>query len=89
NQYNPVFKSVDPAFTKGVLTVHFQTIAAYKVDNQNLTKILSGKTEPEIKEILLSKPEIDQVKVKFWPEWFVHKAPKFNGKIKIETELSE
>jgi hypothetical protein len=88
-QYNPVFKSVDPTYTKGVLTVHFQTVAAYKVDDQNLTKILAGKTEPEIKEILLSKPEIDRVNVKFWPEWFVHKAPKFNGKIKIDKQLSE
>ncbi|HEX9504205.1 MAG TPA: hypothetical protein VF974_07890 [Patescibacteria group bacterium] len=83
------FKSVDLANYKGVLEVHFETAAAYKVDAGNLPKILAGKNESEIKEILLSKPEIDNVEVKFWPAWFVHKAPKFNGKINISTVLSQ
>jgi hypothetical protein len=88
-QYSANFKSVDLVNEKGVLDVHFETIAAYNVDTDNLAKVLAGKNESEIQEILLSKPEIDKVEVKFWPEWFVHKAPKFNGKINIETALSQ
>lgn len=88
-QYNAAFKSLDLAGGKGVLSVHFETMAAYKVDNSNLTKILAGKTEGEIREILLSKPEVDSVKVEFWPHWMVHKAPKFNGKVYIKTVLSQ
>jgi hypothetical protein len=88
-QYIAEFKTIDIPNSRGVLAVHFQTTAAYKVDTANLPKILAGKNESEIKEILLSKPEIDNVKVEFWPRWFVNKAPKFNGKIYIKTELSQ
>ncbi len=87
-KYTAEFKSIDPTLSKGILAVHFDTVAAYKVGENELPKILAGKNESEIKEILLSKPEVDNVDVKFWPEWFVHKAPKFNGKIKINTVLT-
>ena len=89
SKYEAVYKTIDPAQTKGVLSVHFETVAAYKMDTDNLSKLLTGKNELEIKEILLSKPEVDDVEVKFWPEWFVHKAPRFNGKINIETVLKQ
>ncbi len=82
------FKSVDLAAGRGVLAVHFETTVAYKVENENLVKVLSGKNESEIKEILSSKPEIDDVKVEFWPKGLVHKAPRLNGKIYINTVLS-
>jgi hypothetical protein len=86
--YTANFKSVDIPNTRGVLAVHFQTVAAYKVNSTNLSKVLAGKNETEIKELLLSKPEIDNVKVEFWPEFFVNKAPRFNGKIKINPVLN-
>jgi hypothetical protein len=88
-QYTGNFKTADLVAGKGILDIHFETVAAYKVDDTNMPKILAGKNESEIKEILLSKPEIDNVEVKFWPAWFVHKAPRFNGKIKIETVASQ
>src|SRR3989344_1190632 len=88
-KYTAEFKTVDLANSKGVLALHFQTIAAYQVDATGLSKILAGKNESEIKEILLSKPEVDNVEVKFWPEWFVHKAPRFNGKIYIDIALAQ
>ncbi|MEJ0020999.1 MAG: hypothetical protein WDN47_00260 [Candidatus Doudnabacteria bacterium] len=87
-QYTAEFKSIDIPNGHGVLAVHFVTTAAYKVDQTNLAGILAGKNETEIKEILMSKPEIDNVQVTFWPSWFTHKAPRFNGKIYIKTELS-
>jgi hypothetical protein len=88
-KYQADYKSVDPTLSKGVLAVHFDTIAAYRVGENELPKVLAGKNESEIKEILLSKPEVDNVNVKFWPDWFVHKAPKFNGKIRINIVLTE
>jgi hypothetical protein len=82
------FKTLDLAGGKGVLSVHFETIAAYRVNNDNLSKMLAGKSAVEIKEILLTKPEIDRVDVKFSP-FFVNKAPRFNGKIYIKSQLSQ
>ncbi len=89
NKYTAVFKNLDLANGKGVLAVHFETTAAYKVDNGNLSKLLAGKNEAAIKEILLSKPEVDSVKVVFWPAWLTYKAPRWNGKIYIETVLAK
>ncbi len=82
------FKSLDLVAGRGILSVHFETVAAYRVSSGDLSKSLAGKTAPEIKEILLTKPEIDRVDVEFSP-FFVHKAPKFNGKIYIKTQLSQ
>jgi hypothetical protein len=83
------FKSLDQATGRGVLAVHFETGVAYKVQSEDLNKLLTGKNESEIKEILLSKPEVDTVDVKFWPEWLTHKAPRLSSKIKINTVIAE
>jgi hypothetical protein len=85
--YTAKFKSFDAATGRGVLSVHFETTVAYKLDNQNLSKLLAGKNEAEIKEILLSKPEVDSVTVKFWPSWLSHKAPRISSKIHIESQV--
>lgn len=82
------FKDKDLNLGKGTLVVHYTTIIAYKVDANNLQRILVGKKSSEIKEILLSKPEIEQVDVRLWP-FFVRKAPRLNGKIYIQTALSQ
>jgi hypothetical protein len=82
------FKSLDLIKGTGVLSVHYETMAAYKVDAANMSKLLAGKTASEIKEILLTKPEIDRVDVQFSP-FFVNKAPKLNGKIYIHAMLSQ
>jgi hypothetical protein len=82
------FKTVNIDNGTGVLAVHFETIAAYRVENTNLSRILAGKDAVEIQEILLTKPEIDRVDVTFSP-FFVKKAPRFNGKIFIKTVQSE
>ena len=89
NKYTASFKTIDLATGKGVLAVHFETTAAYNVDSANLSKLLAGKNESGIKEILLSKPEVDSVKVEFWPSWLAHKAPRLNGKIYINTVLAK
>ncbi len=87
-KYTAEFKTIDFDKGQGVLAVHFETVAAYKIDEDSFRKLLSGKNESEIKEILLSKPEVDNVEVTFWPAWLVHKAPRINGKIYIQSQIS-
>ncbi|MBI2355810.1 MAG: hypothetical protein HYV13_01210 [Candidatus Doudnabacteria bacterium] len=82
------FKDKDLNLGQGTLEVHYSRIIAYKVETENLKRILSGKKTSEIKEILLSKPEVDQIEVKLSP-FFVRKAPKYNGKIYINTVLTK
>ena len=82
------FKDKDLSAGRGTLVVHYSAIVAYKVDTNSLQRILSGKKPSEIKELLLSKPEIDRVDVKLWP-FFARKAPRYNGKIYIQTILSQ
>ncbi len=82
------FKTIDLPKGVGVLSVHFETVVAYRVITGDLSNALEGKTASEIKEILLTKPEIDRVDVNFSP-FFVNKAPRFNGKIYIKTQLSQ
>ncbi|MBI4049328.1 MAG: hypothetical protein HY395_00725 [Candidatus Doudnabacteria bacterium] len=82
------FKDKDLNLGKGTLAVKYGTVVAYKVDAGNLARILAGKRSSEIKEILLSRPEVEQVDVKLWP-FFARKAPRYNGKIYITTVLSQ
>lgn len=88
-EYTATFKNFDAASGRGVLAVNFTTKVAYKVNNDNLSKLLAGKNAEEIRDILLSKPEVDTVEVTFWPSWLVRKAPRMNGKIYIETKESQ
>jgi len=88
NEYTATFKNYDPATGRGVLAVHFVTRVAYKVNSDNMSKLLAGKNAEEIEEILLAKPEVDSVEVSFWPPWLVHKAPRLNGKVHIQTVLT-
>jgi hypothetical protein len=81
-------KSFDKSKGIGIISVHYETTIAYRVNTASLAKLLTGKTESEIKEILLTKPEIDQVAVKFSP-FFVHKSPRFSNKVKIISEISK
>jgi hypothetical protein len=84
DRLNATFKAVDIAAGTGVLAVNYRTTAAYRVENSNLSSMLAGKNAMEIQEILLTRPEIDRVDVLFSP-FFVNKAPRYNGKIYINT----
>ncbi|MGE5297931.1 MAG: hypothetical protein ACM3KM_02110 [Acidobacteriaceae bacterium] len=81
-------KNLDLNAGRATLTVHFETIVGYKVENSNLAEVLAGKDAYQIKEILLQKPEIDRVDVSFFPA-FVKKAPRFNHKIFVSTKSIE
>jgi hypothetical protein len=88
NQIQASFNSIDFENGRGVLSVHFETAVAYEVNDENLPAVLTGKSTTEIKEILLTKPEVDRVDVEFSPFW-VRKAPSFAGKVKVQTILSD
>src|SRR3990167_8842948 len=68
----------------GTLSAHFQGTIVYRLDREELREKVRGKTTEEIREIMLSKPEIDSLEVQFSPFW-VKSAPKLRPKIKIVT----
>ncbi|MBI3952749.1 MAG: baseplate J/gp47 family protein [Candidatus Doudnabacteria bacterium] len=88
DQITPRFKSADLNAGKGILVVHYETMIAYKIDGDGLDRLLTGKNGQQIKDILLTKPEIERVDVQFSP-FFVKKAPRLNGRIEILTKLNE
>lgn len=64
----------------GVLKNHFEGKISYLVDREEMMNKIKGRTAPEIREILLSRPEIANVETKFYPFW-VKRAPKFTNRI--------
>ena len=68
----------------GTLAAHFEGQIVYQLDLASLLEQARGKTAEEIREIFLSKPEVDSLEVQFSPFW-VKSAPKLRGKIKVNT----
>ncbi len=55
--------------------------------NKILNKeLFSGLDEEKIYEYFDQFPEIQGVKIKFWPSWFLKKVPENNNKIKIKIK---
>lgn len=67
----------------GVLKNHFEGKLTYQVDSEDLLRKIRGKRVEEIREVLLSRPEIAEVTIKFYPFW-VRKAPSIAKKIHLE-----
>ncbi len=65
---------------QGVLRNHFEGMIVYQIDRREALRKIKGRSAEEIREILLSRPEIASVEVKFYPFW-VKKAPRFEKKI--------
>lgn len=78
------FSEVDLDQAVGRLAAHFEDRIAYKIDKNELVELIRGKTPAEIKELLLSRVEIEEVKLELYPFW-VKKAPRFNKKIHLDT----
>lgn len=68
---------------QAVLQTHFEGQIIYKLDQQDLVEKLKGRNAQEIKEILLSRPEVAAAEIKFYPFW-VKSAPKFSNKIILD-----
>lgn len=77
------FVSLNLDAGQATLYNHFEGEIAYKIDRQELLERVRGRSAEEIREILLSRPEIAGVEVRFYPFW-VKKAPKFAKKIQLE-----
>lgn len=82
------FASVDLEQGTGVLQNHYEAQIVYRVDEGELVQRIKGKSEAEIRDILLSRPEISEVDVKFYPFW-VKNAPKFTKKIFLRVTKGE
>jgi len=54
----------------------------WRVETNNLKRLIAGKNENEIKEIFNQRPEIEKARVLFWPFW-VKKVPINLDKIKV------
>lgn len=67
----------------GVLNTHFEGQIVYQIDKEVLLEKIKNKSQEEIQEVMLSRPEIAEITVKFYPFW-VHKTPKFVKRIKLE-----
>ncbi|OGE76889.1 MAG: hypothetical protein A3A83_00995 [Candidatus Doudnabacteria bacterium RIFCSPLOWO2_01_FULL_48_57] len=69
---------------QAALQVHFEGDIVYELDKAGLLEKVRGKSAEEIREIFLSKPEIESLEVQFSPFW-VKNAPSLRGKIRIDT----
>lgn len=78
------FVSLDLGAGAGTLRAHFESAIRYRIDVSFLSKSLLGKTETQVKEILLARPEVEDVKVNLWPFW-VKTVPPFENKLTIEV----
>lgn len=67
----------------GILAAHFEGQIIYRIEGEDLKPKLAGKSVEEMREILLSRPEIQEVTIRFYPFW-VKTAPKFTSKIYLD-----
>ena len=81
------YKTVSIAQGTGLLTVHFQGIMAAKVDSSGIASEINGKNAFDIKELLLSDPNIDGVDITFKPFW-VKSVPRFSGKVYVSVQIN-
>jgi hypothetical protein len=79
------FVSLDFGGGVGTLRAHFESAVRYQINVDFLTQTLPGKTASQVKEILLSRPEISDVSVSFSPFW-VKSVPKFGNKIDFKIQ---
>lgn len=69
----------------GILKIRFEGQIVYEIDRQDFLRKIRGKNAEEIREIALSRPEVEEVEIRFYPFWVRH-APKFLKKLNLEVE---
>jgi len=82
------FKNIDLNAGSGVLNLHFQSLVAASIDTAGIAAKVNGKTALQLKEMLLSDPNIDAVDIRFSPFW-VQSVPSFSGRIKVNSKLNQ
>lgn len=76
------FLSINLGEGAGVLGAHFQGQIVYRLDEKEILEQVRAKSAEEIREIILSQPEVDSLEVQFSPFW-VKRAPKLRSQIKV------
>jgi len=81
------YKDVKTDFDKGQIgfKVQGEQKIIWKINEQELKKMIPGKTGTQIKEIFSQRQEIEKAQVSFWPFW-VKKTPTQLDKIKITID---
>jgi len=70
---------------QALLVNHYEGQIVFKLDALEITEKVRGKSVAEIREILLSQPEIGSIEVKLSPFW-VKSAPKIRSKISVNIQ---
>ncbi len=76
-KFSADFVSIDIGGGIGTLRAHFETQARYDVNTEFLARTLRGRSASQVKEILLARPEIQDVVVEFSPGW-VTSVPRYS-----------
>ncbi len=76
--------NVDLNLGVGLLHAHVEGSVVFKLDHDELVEKIRGKSAEEIREIFLSKPEIESLEIEFSPFW-VKSSPKFKGRITLDV----
>ena len=85
---NIVYSGAQPDFSKGQMSfkVKIDGRIVWKIDQENLRKLILGKSQEEIKQIFNGREEIEKARVSFWPFW-VSSVPSSADKVKISESL--
>ena len=79
------WRSADLAAGMGMLSCHYEGEIVYRVDEGLLVSRVKGKSVDEIRELLLSRPEVADLEVKLLPFW-AKSAPQYSKRITIEIK---
>lgn len=66
------------------LSIHYESQAQPTIDENKLISLLSGKSEEQASDILLTNPDIQRVQIKLAPTW-QKSFPRVTSKIHIEV----
>ncbi len=79
------FKSADLNLGTGIINVNYNGKVISNVDSTDIESKVRGKSPSEVKEILLSNPDIDGVDLTLKPFW-VTSVPHLFGKVFVHTQ---
>jgi hypothetical protein len=77
--------NLDLAANKATVEVSATTLAIPQYDVSKIQNDLAGKSSEEVKEYFLSYPDIQQIEIKFWPD-FVNRVSKLPSRISINIK---
>lgn len=79
------FISLDLGVGSGTLKAHFESTVRYTLNPSFLVKSILKKSPSDAKDILLSRPEIEDVNIQLTPFW-VKTVPAFENKVIFKVE---